>query len=134
MFIWILICECSHLTVKWLQLYYSYSLLICKKICYCCVISIFVIISFMPQENNLCTTSCRELDGELLYTNILVVDLFTFANRLFHEDIRKRAPIDWRLNLLETVCKQMQTNSLLQSICASKYSTFTTECLLFCNP
>ena len=31
-------------------------------------------------------TSSGVLDGELLYTEILEVDLFAFANRLFHED------------------------------------------------
>ena len=31
-------------------------------------------------------TSGRVLDGELLYTEILEVNLFAFANRLFHED------------------------------------------------
>ena len=31
-------------------------------------------------------TSGRVLDGELLYTKILEVDLFAFAYRLFHED------------------------------------------------
>ena len=31
-------------------------------------------------------TSGRVLDGELLYTEILEVNLFAFAYRLFHED------------------------------------------------
>ena len=31
-------------------------------------------------------TSGRVLDGELLYTNILEVNLFAFAYRLFHRD------------------------------------------------
>ena len=31
-------------------------------------------------------TSGRVLDGELLCTKILEVNLFAFANRLFHED------------------------------------------------
>ena len=31
-------------------------------------------------------TSGRVLDGELLYTKILGVNLFAFAYRLFHED------------------------------------------------
>ena len=31
-------------------------------------------------------TSGRVLNGELLYTKILEVDLFAFAYRLFHED------------------------------------------------
>ena len=32
------------------------------------------------------TASGRVLDGELLYTNILEVNLFAFAYRLFHRD------------------------------------------------
>ena len=36
-------------------------------------------------------TSGRVLDGELLYTKILEVNLFAFAYRLFHEDF---SPID----------------------------------------
>ena len=32
-------------------------------------------------------TSSRVLDGELLYTKILEVNLFAFAYRLFHEDL-----------------------------------------------
>ena len=32
------------------------------------------------------TTSGRVLDGELLYTKILEVNLFAFAYRLFHRD------------------------------------------------
>ena len=43
-------------------------------------------------------TSGRVLDGELLYTKILEVNLFAFAYRLLHEDFS------------ETVCRQMQTN------------------------
>ena len=39
-------------------------------------------------------TSGRVLNGELLYTKILEVNLFAFAYR----------------NLYETVCRQMQTN------------------------
>ena len=31
-------------------------------------------------------TSGRVLDGEILYTKILEVNLFAFAYRLFHED------------------------------------------------
>ena len=31
-------------------------------------------------------TSGRVLDGELLYTKLLEVNLFAFAYRLFHED------------------------------------------------
>ena len=36
-------------------------------------------------------TSGRVLDGELLYTKILEVNLFAFARRLFYEDF---SPID----------------------------------------
>ena len=36
-------------------------------------------------------TSGRVLDGELLYTKILEVNLFAFTYRLFHEDF---SPID----------------------------------------
>ena len=32
-------------------------------------------------------TSGRVLNGELLYTKILEVNLFAFAYRLFHEDV-----------------------------------------------
>ena len=32
-------------------------------------------------------TSGRVLDGELLYTKILEVNLYAFAYRLFHEDL-----------------------------------------------
>ena len=43
-------------------------------------------------------TSGRVLDGELLYTEILEVNLFAFAYRLFHEDFSSicRALVDWR--------------------------------------
>ena len=59
-------------------------------------------------------TSGRELDGELLYTKILEVNLLAFAYRLFHRDF---SPLDgaflyiyilfWgvRGNPCETVCK-----------------------------
>ena len=36
-------------------------------------------------------TSGRVLDGELLYTKMLEVNLFAFAHRPFHEDL---SPID----------------------------------------
>ena len=51
-------------------------------------------------------TSGRVLDGELLYTKILV-NLFAFALRLFHEDfspINGGCPVDWR----EIFMKQSQ--------------------------
>ena len=54
-------------------------------------------------------TSGRVLDGELLYTNILEVNLFAFAYRLFHRDFSPMSNALER-NLYETVCRQMQTN------------------------
>ena len=48
-------------------------------------------------------TSGRVLDGELLYTEILEVNLFAFAYRLFHEDFLDR-------NLHETVCIKSLVN------------------------
>ena len=53
-------------------------------------------------------TSGRALNRELLYTEILEVDLFASAYRLFHEDLER--------NLHETVCRQMQINQLLESL------------------
>ena len=38
-------------------------------------------------------TSGRVLDGELFYTKILEVDLFAFAYRLFHRDLREMPSI-----------------------------------------
>ena len=57
-------------------------------------------------------TSGRVLDGELLYTEILEVNLFAFAYRLVHEDFSPIYGAERRLerNLHETVCKQMQIN------------------------
>ena len=65
-------------------------------------------------------TSGRVLNGELLYTKILEVNLFAFAYRLFRRDF---SPLDGTAdtsyrnmsrrvgrNLYETVCRQMQTN------------------------
>ena len=40
-------------------------------------------------------TSGRVLNGEFLYTEILEVNLFAFAYRLFHEDF---SSIDWTLH------------------------------------
>ena len=45
-------------------------------------------------------TSGRVLNGELLYTKILEVNLFAFAYRLFRRDF---SPLDG-------TCRQMQTN------------------------
>ena len=53
-------------------------------------------------------TSGRVLDGELLYTKILEVNLFAFAYRLFRRDF---SPLNGRIarwverNLYETVCR-----------------------------
>ena len=54
-------------------------------------------------------TSGRVFNGEPFHTKILEVNLFAFANRLFHEDF---SAINGALerNLHETVCRQMQTN------------------------
>ena len=63
-------------------------------------------------------TSGRVLNGELLYTKILEVNLFAFAYRLYRRDF---SPLDGTYctrsmsrrvgrNLYETVCRQMQTN------------------------
>ena len=45
-------------------------------------------------------TSGRVLDGELLYTKILEVNLFAFAYRLFHRDFSplstEKSPVEWR--------------------------------------
>ena len=46
-------------------------------------------------------TSCRVLDGELLYTKILEVHLFAFAYRLFHRDF---SPINGTSQCLESLC------------------------------
>ena len=65
-----------------------------------CILS-FHLIVFVPMDTlcseiNICyvntihiysrITSGRVLDGELLYTKILEVNLFAFAYRLFHKD------------------------------------------------
>ena len=61
-------------------------------------------------------TSGRVLDGELLYTKILEVNLFAFAYRLFHRDFSKINGTYCNMsrllmtNLYETFCRQMQTN------------------------
>ena len=63
-------------------------------------------------------TSGRALNGELLYTKILEVNLFAFAYRLFHEDFSSivgdfyfsKSPQRLKKNLRETACRQMQTN------------------------
>ena len=47
-------------------------------------------------------TSGRVLNWELLYTKILEVNLFAFANRLFHEDFS---------SIIGAFCKRMQKNA-----------------------
>ena len=42
------------------------------------------------SDSNSGITSCRVLDGELLYTKILEFNLFVFAYRLFHEDFSRQ--------------------------------------------
>ena len=41
-------------------------------------------------------TSGRVLDGELLYAEILEVNLFAFAYRLFHEDFSLTSLVNWK--------------------------------------
>ena len=61
-------------------------------------------------------TSGRVLDGELLYTKILEVNLFAFAYRLFHEDfssisVAPQRPVDWReIFMKQSVGKCKQIN------------------------
>ena len=54
---------------------------------------------FNPYIIQICLgiTSGRVLDGELLYTKILEVNLFAFAYRLFHEDF---SPINGAQSLI----------------------------------
>ena len=47
-------------------------------------------------------TSARVLNGELLYRNILEVNLFAFANRQFHDDFS---------SIIEAFSKRMQKNA-----------------------
>ena len=42
-------------------------------------------------------TSGRVLDGELLYTKILEVNLFAFVYRLFHEDFSPINGVFWNI-------------------------------------
>ena len=62
--------------------------------------------------------------GSFFYTKILAVNLFAFAYRLFHA-----APRRLERNLHETVCRQMQTNELLESLC-SLYGILSFKCVL----
>ena len=67
-------------------------------------------------------TSGRVLDGELLYTKILEVNLFAFAYRLFHRDFSPingtfcrmrdaKCPVDWReISMKQSVGKCKQIN------------------------
>ena len=53
-------------------------------------------------------TSGRVLDGELLYTKILEVNLFAFAYRLFRRDF---SPVEWReISTKQSVGKCKQIN------------------------
>ena len=52
-------------------------------------------------------TSGRVLDGELLYTKILEVNLFAFAYRLFHRDF---SPINGTMSMKQSVGKCKQIN------------------------
>ena len=54
-------------------------------------------------------TSGRVLDGELLYTKILEVNLFALAYRLFREDFS--TIVDWReIIMKQSVVKCQQIN------------------------
>ena len=63
-------------------------------------------------------TSGRVLDGELLYTKILEVNLFAFAYRLFHRDFSplngaffEKSPIEWReISMKQSIGKCKQIN------------------------
>ena len=61
-------------------------------------------------------TSGRMLDGELLYTKILEVNLFAFAYRLLHRDFSPsngtlQCPVDWReISMKQSVGKCKQIN------------------------
>ena len=55
-------------------------------------------------------TSGKVLDGELLYTKVLEVNLFAFANRLFHRDF---SPINWAYCIgTNSAGKGMSTNAI----------------------
>ena len=53
-------------------------------------------------------TNCRVLDGELLYTEILEVNLFVFAYRLFHRDL---SPINGTFCKMQIQNKKRKTNN-----------------------
>ena len=53
---------------------------VCARPCWVCYYNYYIIQIYYG------ITSGRVLDGELLYTKILEVNLFAFAYRLFHED------------------------------------------------
>ena len=61
-------------------------------------------------------TSGGVLDGELLYTKILEVNLFAFAYRLFHRDFSPISthaicPVDWgEISMKQSVGKCKQIN------------------------
>ena len=63
--------------------------------------------------------SGRVLDGELLYTKIVEVNLFAFAYRLFYRDFSPNngaystfyMPVDWReISMKQSVGKRKQIN------------------------
>ena len=76
-------------------------------------------------------TSGRVLDGELLYTKILEVNLFAFAYRLFHKDfspINGQCPVDWReISMKQSVGKCKQINFL--NLCV--YVPYLCTCTFF---
>ena len=59
-------------------------------------------------------TSGRVLNGELLYTKILEVNLFAFAYRLFHRDFSPfngTCPVEWgEISMKQSVGKCKQIN------------------------
>ena len=73
-------------------------------------------------------TSGRVLDGELLYTKIVEVNLFAFAYRLFHRDF---SPINGTYCAIESLCKKniyiYKRSILLVSILWDKYSCCYTD-------
>ena len=82
-----------------------------------CILNTNLIFSSFNLANfayfELKNTSGGVLDGELLYTKILEVNLFAFAYRLFHEDFSPTdEPVDWReIFTKQSVGKCKQINS-----------------------
>ena len=73
-------------------------------------------------------TSCRVLDGELLYTKILEVNLFAFAYRLSHEDF---PPTNGTLHLRVSLLQMYDVQFAYESRTAN-FSSYLG--LLFCAP